>query len=581
VSAVAKPVVVVVDDEDASLRLLTSELESRYGAHYRIVASSSAQEALAQLAELRAEGARVPVILTDQWLPGNTGTELLGRARDIYPAARRGLLISWGDRSAADPIFKAAALGQIDFFLPKPAWTPDEQFHLAVTEALEGWWRQQGRRFEAVTVIGEERSARAHQIRDVLTRTSVPFGFHPKGSAEGQAALERLGVREAAGPVVALYDGTVLVDPSLAEMGAALGVDIRPAQRTYDLAIVGAGPAGLAAAVYGASEGLSTALLEREAFGGQAGTSSLIRNYPGFPWGVGGADLALRAYQQAWLFGAHFVYANPAASLAEDADLRVVGLADGSEVRSRAVVIATGASYRRLGVPELEALVGAGVFYGAATVEAQAVAGKPAFVVGGGNSAGQAALHLAKHAGQVTILVRSASLAASMSAYLIQEIDNAPNVEVRYRAEVTGGGGDRRLEHLELRDQGSGTVESVSAAGLFVLIGTEPFTHWLPGAVGRDRWGFVLTGPDTGKRWPLERAPYLFETSLPGVFAAGDVRHGSVKRVASAVGEGSIAIRQIHEYLALTPSHLDVDSAGRGTIARRGQASGRSDPVHH
>ena len=547
----AKPVLVVVDDEDASLKLLTRELESRYGAHYRIVASSSAAEALARLAELRAEGASVPVILADQWMPGRTGTELLGRARDIYPTARRGLLITWGDRSAAAPISEAATLGQMDFFVPKPAWTPDEQFHRAITEALDGWWRQQGKRFEAVTVIGADLSARAHEIRDVLTRTSVPFGFHRRDSTEGQAALERLGVPEAAGPVVALYNGAVLIDPSNAEVGAALGVDIRPAERTYDLVIVGAGPAGLAAAVYGASEGLSTALLEREAYGGQAGTSSLIRNYPGFPWGVGGADLALAAYQQAWLFGAHFVYGNPATSLAADADLHVVGLADGSQIRARAVILATGVSYRRLGIPELESLVGAGVFYGAATVEAQAVAGRPVFVVGGGNSAGQAALHLAKHAKQVTILVRSDSLAASMSAYLIREIDSAPNVEVRYRAEVASGGGDGRLERLELRDQRSGRVETVPAEGLFVLIGTEPFTDWLPRAVGRDQWGFVLTGPDTGQAWPLKRAPYLFETSLPGVFAVGDTRHGSVKRVASAVGEGSIAIRLIHDYLAL------------------------------
>jgi thioredoxin reductase (NADPH) len=554
VTAVAKPVLVVVDDEDASLQLLTGELEARYGAHYRIVARSSAEEALARLAELRAEGARVPVILADQWMPGSTGTELLVRARDIYPTARRGLLISWGDRSASVPIFEAAALGQMDFILPKPAWTPDEQFHQALTEALEGWWRQQGRRFEAVTVIGADPSARAHQIRDVLTRTSVPFGFHPRDSAEGQAALERLGVPEAAGPVVALYNGTVLVDPTNAEVAAALGVDIQPAQRTYDLAIVGAGPAGLAAAVYGASEGLSTALLEREAFGGQAGTSSLIRNYLGFPWGVGGADLALRAYQQAWLFGAHFVYGNQATALHAEADLRVVRLQDGSEVKSRAVVIATGVSYRRLGVPELESLVGAGVFYGAATVEAQAVTGRPAFVVGGGNSAGQAALHLAKHAKHVTILVRSESLAASMSAYLIREIDSALNIEVRYRTEVAGGGGDGRLERLQLLDQRSGKVESVPATGLFVLIGTEPFTNWLPQAVSRDQWGFVLTGPDTRQAWPLQRAPFLFETSMPGVFAVGDTRHGSVKRVASAVGEGSIATRLIHDYLALPPA---------------------------
>jgi thioredoxin reductase (NADPH) len=343
------------------------------------------------------------------------------------------------------------------------------------------------------------------------------------------------------------------VDPTYAELAAALGVDIQPAQRTYDLAIVGAGPAGLAAAVSGASEGLSTALLEREAFGGQAGTSSLIRNYPGFPWGVGGAELALRAYQQAWLFGAHFVYGNPAMSLTDEGELRVLKLQDGSEVRSRAVVIATGVAYRRLGIPGLESLVGAGVFYGAATVEAQAVVGKQASVVGGGNSAGQAALHLAKHAKHVTILVRSQSLAASMSAYLIREIDSAPNIEVRYQVDVVGGAGDGRLERLELRDQRSGQVELVPAAGLFVLIGAEPFTDWLPEAVGRDRWGFIFTGPDAGGAWAQERAAFPFETSMPGIFAAGDVRHGSVKRVASAVGEGSVTIRQVHEYLALTP----------------------------
>jgi thioredoxin reductase (NADPH) len=550
----AKPVLVVVDDEDASLRMLVREFESRYGAYYRIVSSRLAEEALARLAELRAEGASVPVILADQWLPDSTGIELLAHARDIHPGARRGLLISWGDQSTRVPIFEAALLGQIEFSLPKPAWAPDEQFHRAVTEALDGWWRQQGRPFKAVTVIAEDPSARAHEIRDVLTRTSVPFGFYRRDSEEGRAALARLGLPEARGLVVALYNGAVLVDPTNAEVAAALGVDTRPAGRTYDVAIVGAGPAGLAAAVYAASEGLSTALLEREAFGGQAGTSSLIRNYLGFPWGVGGAELALLAFQQAWLFGAHFVYGNPATSLAQDADLRVVGRQDGTEVRSRAVVIATGISYRRLGVPDLESLVGAGVFYGAATVEAQALAGKRAFVVGGGNSAGQAALHLAKHAKRVTILVRSQSLAASMSTYLIRDIENAPNIEVRYRVEVAGGGGDGRLEHLELRDQHSGKVESVSTEGLFVLIGAEPFTDWLPAAVGQDRWGFILTGADTGERWVQQRAPYPFETSMPGVFAAGDARHGSVKRVASAVGEGSIVIRQVHEYLALEPA---------------------------
>jgi thioredoxin reductase (NADPH) len=412
-----------------------------------------------------------------------------------------------------------------------------------VTGSLEEWWRERGARGETVTVIGDDPSARVHEIRDVLARNSVPFGFYPSHSQEGRAALRRLGVSEPAGPVLSVYTGVVLVDPTNAEVAEALGLDVRPAGRTYDVVIVGAGPAGLAAAVYGSSEGLRTALLEREAFGGQAGTSSRIRNYLGFPGGVSGVELAQRAYEQAWVFGTHFVYGNPATSLAKGQDLLVVGLEDGSEIRARAVVIATGVSYRRLGVPELEALVGAGVFYGAGTVEAHAVAGKPAFVVGGGNSAGQAALHLAKYARQVTILIRSPSLAASMSDYLIRQIEAAPNVDVRYRCEVTGGGGSGHLEQLLLRDRDSGEAELVPAAGLFVLIGAQPLTGWLPETTRRDQWGFVLTGADTGEHWPLQRAPYLLETTTPGVFAAGDVRHGSIKRVASAVGDGSIAIR--------------------------------------
>jgi thioredoxin reductase (NADPH) len=305
-------------------------------------------------------------------------------------------------------------------------------------------------------------------------------------------------VREASGPVVTLYTGAVLVDPSNVEVAEALGAAVRPPGPAYDVVIVGAGPAGLAAAVYGASEGLNTALLEREAFGGQAGTSSLIRNYLGFPHGVSGTELAWRAWQQAWGFGVHLIYGNPVMSLSEDGAARVPTLSDGSEVRSRAVILATGVSYRRLQAPGLEALAGGGVFYGAATVEAQAMAGTPVFVVGGGNSAGQAALHLSKYASTVTILVRSDTLAASMSQYLIREIDSAPNIGVRYRAEVAGAGGDGRLQHLDLRDRDSGTTERTPAAGLFILIGAEPFTGWLPETVARDQWGYILTGPTPG-----------------------------------------------------------------------------------
>ncbi len=551
----AKPVLVVVDAEDASLQALARELESRYGAHYQVVSGSSAEVALARLAELKAARADVPLVLAGQRLPGMGGTQLLARVRDIFPTARRGLLVTWGDMTAPAPFLEAAALGWLEFYLIKPTWSPDEQFHRVITESLEEWWREQGRPSEGVlvTVIGDEPSARVHELRDLLARGSAPFGFHPSDSPEGQAALRRLGVSEPAGPVLSLSTGAVLVDPANAELAEALGLAVRPAGQVYDVVIVGAGPAGLAAAVYAASEGLSTALLEREAFGGQAGTSSRIRNYLGFPDGVSGAELAQRAYQQAWAFGIQFVYGNPATSLAKDQDLLVVGLEDGSQARARAVVIAAGVSYRRLGVPELEALAGAGVFYGAGTIEAQAVTGKPAFVVGGGNSAGQAALHLSKYAQQVTILIRSQSLAASMSDHLIRQIDAAPNVDVRYRCEVAGGGGSGHLEQLLLRDRDTGQTERVPAAGLFILIGAQPFTGWLPETVKRDQWGFILTGPDTGQDWPLLRAPFMMETTTPGVFAAGDVRHGSMKRVAAAVGDGSTAIRLIHDYLALAP----------------------------
>jgi thioredoxin reductase (NADPH) len=551
----AEPVLVVVDDEDASLQALARELESRYGAHYQVVSGSSAEVALARLAELKAAGAEVPLVLADQRMPGMGGTQLLGRVRDIFPTARRGLLVTWGDMTAPAPFLEAAALGWLEFYLIKPTWSPDERFHRVITESLEEWWREQGGRSEGVlvTMIGAEPSARVHELRDLLARGNVPFGFHPSDSPEGQAALRRLDVSEPAGPVLSLSTGAVLVDPANAEIAEALGLAVRPAGQVYDLVIVGAGPAGLAAAVYAASEGLRTALLEREAFGGQAGTSSRIRNYLGFPDGVSGTELAQRAYQQAWVFGTGFVYGNPATSLAQDRDLLVVGLEDGSQARARAVVIATGVSYRRLGIPALETLAGAGVFYGAGTIEAQAVAGKPVFVVGGGNSAGQAALHLSKYARQVTILIRSQSLAASMSDYLIRQIQAAPNVDVRYRCEVAGGGGSGHLDQLLLRDRDSGRTELVPAAGLFILIGAQPFTGWLPEAIKRDQWGFILTGPDTGADWPLQRPPFLLETTTPGVFAVGDVRHGSMKRVAAAVGDGSTAIRLIHDYLALAP----------------------------
>jgi thioredoxin reductase (NADPH) len=547
----AKPVLVVVDNAAASREALVGELKARYGAHYRIRPSSAA-EAPALLEQLREEGADVPLVLTDQWLPGSAGAQVLARARELFPTARRALLMSWGDQSTVAGVLAAEALGQIDFRLTRPMWSPDEQFHRAITDSLEEWWRQHGGQFPVVTVIGEQTSARVHEMRDLAARNNVTFAFRSAESEEGRAALQGMGADPSAGPVVALYNGVVLTNPTNTDVVAAIGADrairIRPAATTYDVVIVGAGPAGLAAAVYGASEGLRTALLEREAFGGQAGTSSRIRNYLGFPRGISGAELAWRAFEQASMFGTHVLY-NPAISLVAEGDLRVVGLADGSAVTSRAVVIATGVSYRRLEVPELESLTGAGVFYGAATTEAEALAAKRAFVVGGGNSAGQAALHLSKYARRVSILVRTESLAASMSEYLIREIRATGNIDVRYRTEVTGTIGDGQLEQLRLRHGDAGETTTEPADGLFIMIGAKPITQWLPEAVARDQWGYILTGSDVAEGWTRQRGPYVLETSTPGVFAAGDVRHGAVKRVASAVGEGSIAIRLVHDYL--------------------------------
>jgi len=494
-------------------------------------------------------------VLADQWLPEATGTEFLARVRELHPAARRVLLITWGDQASSEPILRATVLGHIDAYVVKPGTPPDEHFHRFVTEQLDEWGRSNLPGLEVVRVVGEEWAARSHELRELLGRNGVPFGFYPADGREGQRLLEEAGAAGKARPAVVLFDGQVLADPSNAEVGEALGLHVKPAGGSYDVTVIGAGPAGLAAAVYGASEGLSTVVLEPEAIGGQAGTSSLIRNYLGFPTGVSGGDLAVRAYTQAWNFGAEYVYGNPATGLRPESSELVVTTADGSEVRSRAVVVATGMAYRRLGIPALDVLTGAGVFYGAAASEARAMKGSEVFVVGGANSAGQAAVHLARYAAQVTVLVRGRSLADSMSEYLIREIESAPNITVRHRVAVTGGTGQSRLEGLTLTDLESGAAETVDAAALFVLIGAEPRTQWLPEAVRCDQSGFVVTGTDLlqggqpGEAWPLRRLPMFLESSLPGVFAVGDVRHGSVKRVASAVGEGSIAIRLVHDHL--------------------------------
>jgi thioredoxin reductase (NADPH) len=555
-----RPVLVAVDDDLDALGKITHELNDRYGTYYRVVCEGSPEAGMRMLRRLKQAGEEVAIVLADWWMPGMTGTEFLAHARQFYPDAKRALLFEWGNRTTREPILEAIAMGQIDYYVSKPERSPDEEFHRDIAEFLTEWARDHRPSYVAVRIVGEPHSPRSHELRDIFRRSVVPYEFHPAGSEEGRALLARKNETSARLPVVIVFDRQVLVDPSDAEIAdwfeliSPFGMNTLPDVRDFDLVVIGAGPAGLAAAVYGASEGFRTVVVERETFGGQAGTSSLIRNYLGFSRGVSGSELAWQAYQQAWLFGASFRVARQATALQPRGERLVVGLSDGTEVAGRAVVIATGASYRRLDVPSLEALVGAGVFYGATVTEAQATEGKEAYVVGGANSAGQAAMHLSRYASRVTLLVRGASLAKSMSNYLIQEIDATENIEVRHNTRVVDGGGEGMLERLVVEDRTSGLTETIPAAALFVLIGAEPHTEWLPGEILRDEKGFVVTGQDLlsderPQGWSLERPPMPLESSVPGVFVVGDVRHGSIKRVASAVGEGSIAIQMVHQYL--------------------------------
>ena len=546
-SRASRPVLLAVDDEPEARRGIARELRQRYGDDYRVVCEGSAEAGLRRLWEFEAAGDDVALVLADQWMPWMTGTEFLTRVREIHPRAKRALLVAWGDRTAPGPIHRAMSLGRIDYYVNKPWGPSDERFHRVIAEFLYEWARNHLPKFEEIRVVGEQWSQRSYELRDLLGRNGVLHTFHAADSEEGRALLASVGHQDPARlPVVVLFDGQVLVDPSNADIADACGANPSLEKSSFDLVVIGAGPAGLAAAVYGASEGLSTLVVESEAVGGQAGTSSLIRNYLGFPWGVAGSELAGRAAEQAWLFGATFLFMRRATGLRRDGDEVVVSLSCGQEVTAKAVIIATGVSYRRLGIPEIEALRGAGVFYGASVSEARALQDREVYVVGAGNSAGQAATHLSRYASRVTILARGGSLEASMSDYLIREIQAADNIDVRTNTQVVGGGGKGRLENLVLED--SETTETVAASALFVLIGAQPHTGWLPDEVERDEGGYVVTGPDL-EGWQLGRAPLMFETSMPGVFAAGDVRYGSVKRVASAVGAGAIAVQSVHEYL--------------------------------
>jgi thioredoxin reductase (NADPH) len=549
--------IVLVGSDAATLQALSQELAKRYTADYQVVVCGQPAGLDTQIRDLLATGTPVALVIGCVGAQDPDGIEVLAAIRAVDPTASRVAAVRWGEFDAARPLFDAVALGKIDHWVMRPVQTPDEEFHHAITGFLSEWGSRQGSGFEAVWVIGERWSARSQELRDTFSRNGIPIGFYDAVTQQGQQMLRELGLVSPDLPVVVLRFGaerSTLVNPTNLEIADSFGLMTPiPSEEVFDVTVVGAGPAGLAAAVYASSEGLRTIVVEGEAIGGQAGTSSMIRNFPGFSQGVSGAKLAWEAWQQAWLFGTTFVFMRQAVSLsAEDGHYRMA-LSDGSSLATRTLVIATGASYRRLGVPSLEDLQGKGVFYGAGVSEGPAMTGRSVFVIGGGNSAGQAAMHLAKWAAQVTVLVRGDSLAQSMSDYLIREIDAAPNVNVMHQVQVVDGTGAHHLESLVLEDRASGTRREVAADALFVLIGSQPRAEWLGDGVARDQWGFVLTGPDlpgdvTGG-WRLDRPPLPLETSLPGVFAAGDVRHGSVKRVASAVGEGAVTIPLVHRCL--------------------------------
>jgi thioredoxin reductase (NADPH) len=555
----ARPLLLAVDVDPTQLDRIEGALQRSFGSDFRVRGELTADDALGLLDIVHDLGQRVAVVLVDYALPEEQRVELFDRARTLHPDARRALLIEWGawaDRGTASAILAAMAVGDINYYVLKPWIERDELFHRTVEEFVQEWSRSEVRNLREVVVIADRHSARGHSVRSMLNRSGIPSAFRERGSDLANAALSEI-QEDASGTEVLVWmaaiDGAVLHDPSDAEIAEAWGVHttLPPECRDFDVLVVGAGPGGLAAAVSASSEGMRTLVVERESIGGQAGSSSLIRNYLGFSRGISGSDLAQRGYQQAWVFGADFVLMREINRIQTDGARFVAEIGGVGEVSTRSVVLAIGVSYRRLGVPDLEALSGAGVYYGASVSEAHGLTGLDAVVVGGGNSAGQAVLHLARYCNRVTLGVRGSDLASDMSTYLIHAIGAAPNVVVRTSTEIIGGRGEGRLEAVTVRDLTTGIEESLKVDGLFLMIGAQPRTDWLPDSLGRDRFGFVLAGADAAASglWPLERSPQPYETTLPGLFAVGDVRCGSVKRVASAVGEGSVVVSQLQRHL--------------------------------
>jgi len=553
-----RPVLLAVDDDPQVLRAVERDLRKKFAEHYRITRASSGAEGLELLRQLKLRNEPVAMFLVDQRMPGMNGVEFLRSAVEIYPQARRALLTAYADTDAA---IQAINEVHINNYLLKPWDPPEDKLYPVVSDLLDDWLSEFRPPFVGVRLLGTRWSPQSHEIRDFLSRNRVPYQF---------LDLERIAVdpevrqvAEAANvdasselPIVVFEDGTLLKRPETVEIANKIGFGTRPTEKSYDCTIIGGGPGGLAAAVYGASEGLKTVLVERTATGGQAGMSSRIENYLGFPDGLSGSLLADRAVRQARRFGVEIIAPQEAVKLRVDGPYRIIQLRDDTEITCQALLIATGVQYRKLDVPGVEQLTGAGIYYGAAMTEALACRDESVYVVGAANSAGQAAIHFAKYAREVVMLVRSNGLSATMSDYLIRQIAATPNIRVQTHSQIVEVFGQDHLEEVAISCSQTGTVDRVPASSLFVFIGAAPRTDWLEGVVERDKHGFILTGQDLireGKPprgWPLQRLPYLLEASVPGVFAVGDVRQGSIKRVATSVGEGSMAIAMVHQYLA-------------------------------
>jgi thioredoxin reductase (NADPH) len=556
-TAADRTVLFIIDAGEAARAMTESALVRRFGSDYDVVTADSVEAGLDALGELVRRGASVALVAADLHLPGMNGIDFLERAQALHRGASRVLLVEMDEYRTRIPftelttLQRATALGRIDFFVVKGWVTPEEWLYPQVQEALTAWTMTHRKHHLVYRIVGEQWDPRSHELRDMISRNGIPFAFYARDSEEGQRLLEDFSLDPDRLPALIHDSGAVLQDPTYFDIAHTHGIATEPPTQTYDLVILGAGPAGLAASVYGASEGLRTLVMEPVAIGGQAGTSSMIRNYLGFPRGTSGGELAHRAWQQAVLFGAEFLFGHQAIGLTGHDGNHVIELPDGARLEARCVIVAVGVTYRRLDIPALEPLTGTGVYYGAAGVEAAAMAGEHVCVVGGANSAGQAALHLAKFARRVTLLVRGSSLGAGMSDYLTTQIDATANLDVRLRSRVVDGHGDARLKSLTIEDIDTGERKIVPAAALFALIGAEPHTKWLQDVIQLDSRGYVVTDRDvSAAAWQLSRAPLPFETSRPGVLAVGDVRHGSVKRVAGAAGEGSVAVGSVHQYLA-------------------------------